>query len=92
MTEPSPYSLVFAPSARRRMDKLPLEAAVALYEHLIGPVTENPHRLGKPLEVPYDGVWTTRRGEYRALYVIDDAARTITVIAVAHRRDAYRHP
>jgi mRNA interferase RelE/StbE len=74
------------------MNKLPVEAAVALYEHLTGPVAQNPHRLGKPLEVPYDGVWTTRRGEYRALYVIDDATSAITVVAVAHRRDVYRHP
>ena len=72
------------------MDKLPLAAAAALFEHLTDPVTSDPHRLGKPLEQPYDGVWTTRRGDYRALYVIDDHARRITVIAVAHRRDAYR--
>ena len=65
MNPPAPFTVEFAPSARRRMDKLPLEAAVALYEHLIGPVAQNPYRLGKPLEVPYDGVWTTRRGDYR---------------------------
>ncbi len=92
MKPPAPFTVEFAPSARRRMDKRPLEAAVALYEHLIGPVAQNPHRLGKPLEVPYDGVWTTRRGDYRALYMIDETANTVTVVAVAHRRDAYRAP
>jgi mRNA interferase RelE/StbE len=90
MTNPTPYTVTFTPAARRRMDKLSLDAAVALYEHITGPVAEAPRRLGKPLEQPYDGVWTTRRGGYRALYVIDDHARTITMIAVAHRRDAYR--
>ncbi|MFD0199765.1 MULTISPECIES: type II toxin-antitoxin system RelE family toxin [Saccharothrix] len=90
MTATAPYHVTFTPAARRRMDKLPLTAAVALFEHLTGPVAENPHRLGKPLETPYDGVWSTRRGEYRALYVTDDGNRTITVLAVAHRRDAYR--
>jgi mRNA interferase RelE/StbE len=34
--------------------------------------------------------WTTRRGEYRALYTIDDPKQVVTVLAVAHRRDAYR--
>lgn len=88
---PAPrYTVDFAPPARRGLDKLPLSAAAALYEHLTGPVAQNPRRLGKPLEVPFDGVWTTRRGDYRALYVIDDLANTVTVIAVAHRRDAYR--
>ncbi|WNV90939.1 type II toxin-antitoxin system RelE/ParE family toxin [Umezawaea sp. Da 62-37] len=84
------YTVSFSPAARRRLDKLPLAAAVALYEHLIGPVAGNPHRLGKPLETPFDDVWSTRRGEYRALYTLNDEQRTITVVAVAHRRDAYR--
>jgi hypothetical protein len=28
------------------MNRLPLRAAVALFEHLTGPVADNPHRLG----------------------------------------------
>lgn len=90
MTPAGGFAVAFTPAARRRMDKLPLEAAIALYEHLTGPVAENARRLGKPLEAPYDGVWTTRRGDYRALYTINDTAHTVTVLAVAHRRDAYR--
>jgi mRNA interferase RelE/StbE len=38
-----------------------------LFEHLTGPVADNPLRLGKPLDAPFDDVWSTRRGEYRAL-------------------------
>jgi len=45
---------------------------------------------GKPLEAPYDETWNTRRGEYRALYTVDEHKHIITIIAVAHRRDAYR--
>jgi mRNA interferase RelE/StbE len=47
-------------------------------------------RLGKPLDDPFDEVRATRRGEYRALYNIDDRERVVTVLAVAHHRDAYR--
>jgi mRNA interferase RelE/StbE len=61
-----------------------------MYEHLAGPVAANPRRLGKQLDLPLEGVWTTRRGEYRALYTVDDQHLVITVLAVAHRRDAYR--
>ena len=54
-------------------------------------VTYNgPHRLGKPLDAPFEEVLSTRRGDYRALYTVDDRARIVTVLAVAHRRDAYR--
>ncbi|MGH3517751.1 MAG: type II toxin-antitoxin system RelE family toxin [Haloechinothrix sp.] len=84
------YAVEFTPAARRRLAKLPLSAAAALYEHILGPVAGNPHRLGKPLEAPFDDVWSTRRGDYRALYTVDEYERVITVLAVAHRRDAYR--
>lgn len=90
MTNGISYAVSFTPAARRRMDKLPLAVAAALYEHLIGPVADNPHRLGKQLETPYDEVWSTRRGEYRAFYMIDEREHVITILAVDHRRDAYR--
>jgi mRNA interferase RelE/StbE len=90
MQDSTPYEVTFAPAARRGLDRLPESAAFALYEHLTGAVASNPQRLGKPLDTPLDGVWSTRRGEYRALYTIDETTRTIAVVAVSHRRDAYR--
>jgi mRNA interferase RelE/StbE len=90
MTGAAPYAITFTPAARRRLGNLPLPAAAALYEHLTGPVAGNPRRLGKPLDAPLEDVLSTRRGEYRALYTVDDRARVVTVLAVAHRRDAYR--
>jgi mRNA interferase RelE/StbE len=90
MSAPDQYEVTFSPAARRGFAKLPLAAAAALFEHLTGPVAGNPFRLGKPLDEPFDDVWSTRRGEYRALYTIDKHDRTVTVVAVAHRRDAYR--
>jgi mRNA interferase RelE/StbE len=90
MSDKALYGVEFTSAARRGMARLPLDAAVALYEHLTGPVAGNPFRLGKPLDAPFDDVWSTRRGEYRALYAIDKDGRIITVVAVAHRRDAYR--
>jgi len=84
------YTVVFTAAARRGMDRLPAVAAVALFEHLTGPVTQNPYRLGKQLDAPLEELRSTRRGEYRALYVVDDEERVVTVVAVAHRRDVYR--
>ena len=34
--------------------------------------------------------WRIRVGDYRVIYHIDDAARTVTIIRVAHRDSAYR--
>ena len=90
MTQAAPYTITFTPAARRRLSNLPLTAATALYEHLTGPVAGNPLRLGKPLDAPFQDVLSSRRGDYRALYTVDHQARVVTVLAVAHRRDAYR--
>jgi mRNA interferase RelE/StbE len=79
-----------SPSPRRRLGALRLSAAAALSEHLTGPVAGNPRRLGKPLDAPFEAVLPTRRGDYRALFTVDDRTRAATVLAVAHRRDAYR--
>ncbi|MEV6242842.1 type II toxin-antitoxin system RelE/ParE family toxin [Lentzea sp. NPDC051838] len=89
MDSPS-YTVAFSRAARRRLAKLPESAVAALIEHLMGPVASNPHQLGKLLEKPLNGVWSTRRGEYRALYIINDTEHLVTVIAVDHRRDVYR--
>jgi mRNA interferase RelE/StbE len=67
MTGAGLYAITFTPAARRRLGALPLPAAAALYEHLTGPVAENPRRLGKPLDAPFEEVLSTRRGDYRAL-------------------------
>ncbi|MEQ3551661.1 type II toxin-antitoxin system RelE/ParE family toxin [Pseudonocardia nematodicida] len=90
MTSPAAYQVVFTPAARRGMNRLPPVAAQAMFEHLTGPVAENPHRLGKQLDAPLDGPRSTRRGEYRALYGVHDNKLIVTVVVVAHRRDAYR--
>jgi mRNA interferase RelE/StbE len=37
-----------------------------------------------------DNEWRIRVGEYRVVYVIDDAARTVDVTRIAHRRDVYQ--
>lgn len=36
------------------------------------------------------GLWRVRIGDYRVLYSIDDRRRTVDVIAIRHRADAYR--
>lgn len=85
------YRVVLASSARRALlHALPPEAAFACGELLAGPLAENLRRVGKPLREPFDGLWVARRGEYRVRYRVDESSRTIVVVAIRHRRDAYR--
>lgn len=85
------YRLVLAPGARRALaEQLPATAAFAAWEFITGPLLDRPHVVGAPLRAPFEGLWRARRGEYRVRYRIDDDGRTVYVLDVDHRRDAYR--
>jgi mRNA-degrading endonuclease RelE of RelBE toxin-antitoxin system len=75
--------------ARRQLDRLPISVAAAVLETLSA-IAANPRRLGKPLRFELEGCLSARRGPYRVVYRIDDASRTVSVLAVAHRADVYR--
>lgn len=79
---------VMAP-ARRQLDRLPVAVAAAVLETLDA-IAANPRRLGKPLRFELEGCWSARRGPYRVIYRPDDVSRTVLVLAVAHRANAYR--
>ena len=57
---------------------------------IVGPLLENPHRVGKPLRAPLEGCHSARRGTYRVIYRIDDVERRVTVVGVLPRSDACR--
>jgi len=85
------YEVRLAPPARRALaTQLPEAVAAACYAFLSGPLADNPHRVGKPLTGTYEGLHSARRGEYRVIYRIDDGIVVVVVVAIRHRRDAYR--
>ena len=91
MTDQESYLLAITPTARRPLtDHLPEAVAAASYEFIVGPLLDDPHRMGKRLRPPLDDQHSARRGTYRVVYRIDDNTHTVTVLDVAHRRDAYR--
>jgi mRNA interferase RelE/StbE len=83
------WRLLVAGSTRRDLERVPEKYAAAIIE-LLPSITANPHRLGKPLRFEWEGCWVARRGPYRIIYALDKGARTVTVLAVAHRADVYR--
>ena len=75
---------------RALSESLPEAVAAAAHEFITGPLLLDPHRIGKRLLPPMDDRFSARRGTYRVIYRIDDKARVVTVVDVAHRRDVYR--
>ena len=79
-----------APSAERTLARLPEKAATAIVEFLVGPLLEDPRRVGHPLRRELEGLWAARRGPYRVIYELKD--RRILVLRIDHRADVYRTP
>lgn len=88
--EPDQWRIVPASSARRDLRALPEKVAAAIVEFIDGPLRSNPYRLGKELRGPLAGFYSGRRGEYRVIHRLQPANKTIEVVHVMHRRDAYR--
>ncbi|WP_138758562.1 type II toxin-antitoxin system RelE family toxin [Modestobacter altitudinis] len=88
----SPYEVQIASPALRQLRRLPPKVAVAIVEFVTVVLPSNPLRLSKPLTGEFADLRSARRGDYRVLIQVDDGARTVLVLRIAHRAEAYRPP
>lgn len=70
----SRWELIVAPSAERVLARLPEETAAAVVEFMVGPLVENPQRVGHGLHRELEGVWAARRGPYKIVHELDEQA------------------
>jgi mRNA-degrading endonuclease RelE of RelBE toxin-antitoxin system len=83
------WRIEIMPSARRDLNRLKVAAASAVLE-AIDHIADAPHRMGKPLRLELEGLWSARRGSYRVIYRIDEGKRLVQIITIDHRADVYR--
>ena len=57
---------------------------------MLGPLCDNPYRVGHPLRRELTGLWSARRGAYHIVYEIGDDRHRLTVLRIDHRADVYR--
>ena len=84
------WRLAVAPSAERDLSRLRVKIAAAVVEFMLGPLLENPHRVGTPLARELNGCRVARRGPYRIVYRIDEPTATVQVVRIDHRSRVYR--
>lgn len=85
------WTLQVAASAERDLARLPERVAIAIVEFMIGPLSDEPERVGKPLQRELAGYHSARRGAYRIGYRIDALNDTVRVVRIEHRADVYRN-
>ncbi len=85
---PPPYRVEVVPAARRHAAKLPSSIRQRIEIALEG-LSVDPRPAGARALVGSDAL-RLRIGDYRAVYRVDDTARVVEVLRVAHRREVYR--
>lgn len=82
------YSLQIRKSAVKEIAALPRAACRAIVAKIENLASEpRPHGAEK---LSGDDKYRFRHGDYRVVYEIDDGAKSVTVVRVAHRREVYR--
>jgi len=82
----SDYSVEIKPSARKELETLP-DNALARAVRKIDSLAHAPRPAGCKKLKGYKDQWRVRVGDWRVVYVIDDAAKLVSVTRVAHRRE-----
>ena len=84
------YEAAITPEGLPHLNRLPEKVREAALAAILGPIADNPQRLGKPLLGELDGLHSARRGDYRIIYEIFEAEQVVLIHRVPHRRDVYR--
>jgi len=82
------YWLEIKHSAQRELDALD-NAVFARIDRKILALADNPRPAGCKKLRGYKDQWRIRIGDRRVVYLIDDEAKLVTIMRVAHRRDVY---
>jgi mRNA interferase RelE/StbE len=85
------YEVIFAATARKDLQRIPPRIVPAIIEFVFGDLARRPRRVGKLLKRELEGSYSARRGPYRILYNINDAANRVETLRVDHRADVYRN-
>ena len=82
------YEVRIIRSAEKEMDKLPAAIHNRISKRILS-FRDNPRPRGVKKLSDRDE-YRLRVGDYRILYTVIDSDKVVTIIAVGHRRQAYR--
>jgi mRNA interferase RelE/StbE len=87
---PTPELYIVSLSLRAQRETRRLDRQIlARIAKAIDSLAENPRPSGCLKVKTAEGLWRIRVGDWRIGYEVDDTTRTVTIIAVGHRREFY---
>jgi mRNA interferase RelE/StbE len=84
----SNYSVEVKPRARKDLEALP-DHVLARVVQKIESLGRTPRPTGCRKLKGYKDEWRVRVGDWRVVYIVEDAAKLISITRIAHRREVY---
>lgn len=84
----SDYSVEIKSSARKELEALP-DSVLARVVKKIESLGDAPRPAGCKKLKGYKDHWRVRVGDWRVVYIIEDAVKLVSISRIAHRRDVY---
>ena len=82
------YALEIKQSAQKELDTLD-DSLFSRIDRKVMALAETPRPTGCKKLKGYQDQWRVRVGDWRVLYIIDDAAKLVSVTRIADRREVY---
>ena len=84
----SSYFVEVKPSARKELEAL-ADKMLARVLKKMNSLGNAPRPAGCKKLKGYQDQWRVRVGDWRVVYIIDDAAKLVSITRIAHRREVY---
>jgi mRNA interferase RelE/StbE len=84
------YRLLLKSSAAKEIEAIDSKGDRRRVVEKIGGLGLNPRPHGSEKLAGYDDRYRLRQGQFRIVYLIDDARREVTIFRVGNRKDVYR--
>lgn len=81
------YNIVYKSSVKKDLKKINKKEIPGILNNIENVLKDSPLE-GKELKGEFEGLFSYRIGDYRAIYTI--LGNTILVLRVSHRKDAYK--
>ena len=84
------YRLLIKSSAGKEIEALGQKKDRQRVVSRIASLAAEPRPAGSEKLAGVEGRYRIRQGQFRIVYAVDDATRTVEVVKIGHRREVYR--